>query len=81
MPVDLPDLWDFTACNSTIMMAEAFAIHERDLTTRGADYCAFTRDRIGLGAFLRAADYVQAQRRRGNSWRSGARPPRRSMRW
>lgn len=64
VPVDLPDLWDFTACNSTIMMSEAYAIHERDLTTRGADYCAFTRDRIGLGAFLRGVDYIQAQRRR-----------------
>lgn len=64
VPVRLPDVWDFTACNSTIMMTEAFAIHERDLTSRGADYCAFTRDRIGLGAFVRGVDYVQAQRRR-----------------
>jgi len=62
--VEMPDLWAFTACNSTIMMSEAYAIHEAWLRKRPGDYSAFTRERIAMGALLRAADYAQAQRLR-----------------
>ncbi len=62
--VALPDIWDFTVCNSTIMMSEAFAIHGADFRTRAGEVSALTRARITLGAFIRAEDYVRAQAKR-----------------
>jgi aspartyl-tRNA(Asn)/glutamyl-tRNA(Gln) amidotransferase subunit A len=62
--VALPHLWEFTACNSVILMAEAFTIHERDLQDRPDEYTETTRDRLTLGGAIRAADYLQAQRLR-----------------
>lgn len=60
----LPDIWDFTVCNSTIMMSEAFAIHGADFRTRAGEVSALTRARITLGALIRAEDYVRAQKKR-----------------
>ena len=60
--VVLPHLADFHACTATIMMAEAFAVHERDLKVRPSEYTELARARATLGAFISAADYVQAQR-------------------
>lgn len=60
--VVLPGLADFHACTATIMMAEAFAVHERDLKERPLEFTALSRARATLGAFIGAADYVQAQR-------------------
>lgn len=62
--VALPDIWDFTVCNSTIMMSEAFAIHGADFRTRAGEVSALTRARITLGAFIRAEDYIRAQAKR-----------------
>ena len=62
--VELPDLWDFTICNSTIMMAEAYAIHEQRLQNQAADYTESTRARISLGALISATDYIDAQKMR-----------------
>jgi aspartyl-tRNA(Asn)/glutamyl-tRNA(Gln) amidotransferase subunit A len=62
--VVLPDLWDFTICNSTIMMSEAFAIHAADFRGRADQVSALTRARISLGAFIGAQDYIRAQKRR-----------------
>jgi aspartyl-tRNA(Asn)/glutamyl-tRNA(Gln) amidotransferase subunit A len=62
--VEFPSLADFSACNMVIMMSEAFAIHERDLRERPEAYTGITRDRLSLGAFLSATDYVEAQRLR-----------------
>lgn len=56
------DEWD--ACCRTILYAEAYAIHEHDLKTRPDDYAAITRARLGVGAEISAADYIQALRRR-----------------
>ena len=47
-----------------IMTCEAFAIHQRDLTATPELYGAFARRRIMSGAWVRAADYINAQRMR-----------------
>ena len=62
--VTLSPLSVYSACTFVIMLSEAFAIHEPWLMTERASYGEFCRDRASLGAFIRAVDYVQAQRRR-----------------
>jgi aspartyl-tRNA(Asn)/glutamyl-tRNA(Gln) amidotransferase subunit A len=62
--VTLPDIWDFTICCLTIMMSEAFALHGADLRTRASEVSQMTRARVALGAFIRAEDYVRAQKKR-----------------
>lgn len=57
-------LSQFAAVNRTIMTSEAYAIHERWLRERPGDYAALTRERLMTGAFIRAADYVNALRLR-----------------
>jgi aspartyl-tRNA(Asn)/glutamyl-tRNA(Gln) amidotransferase subunit A len=46
------------------MTSEAFAIHEKWLRERPGDYGALARERLMSGAFVRAADYVNATRLR-----------------
>ena len=46
------------------MESEAYAIHQHWLKTRPQDYAALTRERLLVGAFHRAVDYVQATRMR-----------------
>jgi aspartyl-tRNA(Asn)/glutamyl-tRNA(Gln) amidotransferase subunit A len=58
----LPDLWDYTNCNSTIMSSEAFTNNARVLRETPEKVSGFTRGRMFLGAFLRAEDYLKAQR-------------------
>jgi aspartyl-tRNA(Asn)/glutamyl-tRNA(Gln) amidotransferase subunit A len=60
----LPPLAEFAAVNRAILCSEAFAIHEAWLRDRPGDYADSTRRRLLPGAFLTAADYVQAQRHR-----------------
>jgi aspartyl-tRNA(Asn)/glutamyl-tRNA(Gln) amidotransferase subunit A len=62
--VTLPPLADWTACGLLIMMSEAFALHEPWLKSRPQDYGEIFRDRVILGGFFTAADYVEAQRMR-----------------
>ena len=62
--VTLPDIWEFTVCNSTIMMSEAFAIHGAEFRERASEVSALTRARITLGAFIPAEDYIRAQKKR-----------------
>ncbi len=57
-------LAEYAACNRTILLCEAYAVHERWLTARPEDYGALTRERLAPGAFIRAVDYVQAVRAR-----------------
>ena len=57
-------LTQFAAINRTIMMSEAYALHERWLRERPGDYGQLTRERLLTGAFIRAADYVNALRLR-----------------
>jgi aspartyl-tRNA(Asn)/glutamyl-tRNA(Gln) amidotransferase subunit A len=61
---DLPPLAEFANVNRTIICSEGFAIHEAWLRARPGDYADSTRRRLLPGAFIGAADYVQAQRRR-----------------
>jgi aspartyl-tRNA(Asn)/glutamyl-tRNA(Gln) amidotransferase subunit A len=62
--VELAPLQDWTACGMIIMLAEAYAVHEEWLKTKPDEYGEYFRDRVRMGAFLSAADYVHAQRRR-----------------
>ncbi len=62
--VTMRPLGEYAACNRTILLSEAFAIHERWLSERPQDYGAITRERLVGGAFIRAVDYVQALRTR-----------------
>jgi len=62
--VTLPPNDHFQACARTISHSESFAIHARDLQTRPELYARVTRERLSLGAFVTARQYVQAQRLR-----------------
>ncbi|MFI5014305.1 MAG: amidase [Hyphomicrobiales bacterium] len=62
--VKLSPLADYHACGYLILISEAYAVHEPWMKTRFNDYGELLRDRLALGAFIRAVDYVQALRRR-----------------
>lgn len=62
--VTLPPNDHFQACARTISHSESFAIHAKDLQTRPEMYARVTRERLSLGAFVTARQYVQAQRLR-----------------
>ncbi|HPU54382.1 MAG TPA: amidase, partial [Burkholderiaceae bacterium] len=57
-------LMQYALCNRTILSSEAFAIHEKWMCERPQDYGASGRERLMAGAFVRAADYVNATRLR-----------------
>jgi aspartyl-tRNA(Asn)/glutamyl-tRNA(Gln) amidotransferase subunit A len=63
-PVTLPPLTEFAGVNRTILLSEAAAIHGRWLREAPEGYANLTRKRLAPGLFVRAEDYVQAQRRR-----------------
>jgi aspartyl-tRNA(Asn)/glutamyl-tRNA(Gln) amidotransferase subunit A len=60
----LSPLVDYLDANRLIMLAEAYALHERDFRERPQDFGHHMFARIGLGAFLSGADYVEATRQR-----------------
>jgi aspartyl-tRNA(Asn)/glutamyl-tRNA(Gln) amidotransferase subunit A len=62
--VTLSPMADYHACGFLILVAEAYALHEPWLKSRFNDYGESFRDRIALGGFIRAADYVAAIRKR-----------------
>lgn len=62
--VTLSPLADWHACGFLIMIVEAYAVHEPWFKRAFADYGALFRDRVALGGLVRAADYVQALRKR-----------------
>lgn len=62
--ITLSPLADWAACGVTIMLSEAYAIHEHNLRRRFNDYGEIFRDRMALAGLITAADYVQALRRR-----------------
>jgi aspartyl-tRNA(Asn)/glutamyl-tRNA(Gln) amidotransferase subunit A len=59
--VRLSPLQRFADCGRTILLAEAYAVHERDLRERPEDYAAITRGKLLPGAFIGAAEYIKAQ--------------------
>jgi aspartyl-tRNA(Asn)/glutamyl-tRNA(Gln) amidotransferase subunit A len=60
----LSPLIDYLDTNRLIMLAEAYALHEVDFRERPQVFGHHMFARIGLGAFLTAADYVEATRQR-----------------
>ena len=62
--VKLPPNDHFQAVCRTISHSESFAIHREDLLKRPELYARVTRERLMLGGFVTAAQYVQAQRLR-----------------
>ncbi|MBV8089541.1 MAG: amidase [Alphaproteobacteria bacterium] len=62
--IKLPPLALYNATASLITRSEGFAIHEKTLRERPQDYGALARDRLTIGAYIRASDMVQAMRRR-----------------
>jgi aspartyl-tRNA(Asn)/glutamyl-tRNA(Gln) amidotransferase subunit A len=59
-----PDPRDLDACGRVILLAEAYANHEAQLRTDPGVYGRLARHRFALGAFLSAADLLQAVRQR-----------------
>lgn len=62
--VTLPDFELYSAAGRVILLAEAYAIHEKDLKTRPLDYGRFTHARMFVGGLLSASDVTQAMRAR-----------------
>nr|WP_314072632.1 amidase [uncultured Roseococcus sp.] len=62
--VKLPSLQEFNAAGWLILMAEAWAIHEKWMRERPMKYSEGLRGRLALGGLLSAGDYIQAQRKR-----------------
>jgi aspartyl-tRNA(Asn)/glutamyl-tRNA(Gln) amidotransferase subunit A len=62
--MELPPLALYSAAATLIARGEGFAIHEKTLRERPQDYGALARDRLTIGAYIRASDMVQAMRRR-----------------
>jgi aspartyl-tRNA(Asn)/glutamyl-tRNA(Gln) amidotransferase subunit A len=62
--VKLSPMAEYHACGSIILTSEAYAVHEPWLKTRFNAYGELFRDRLALGGFIRAVDYMQALRRR-----------------
>jgi len=62
--IELPPLALYNATAYLIARSEGFAIHEKALRERPQDYGSLARDRLTIGAYVRASDMVQAMRRR-----------------
>ncbi len=62
--VTLAPLADYQAAGYLILLSEAYAVHEEGMRTEFNRYGEKLRHRMALGAFVTAADYVQATRRR-----------------
>ena len=60
----LSPLIDYTDANRIIIIAEGYALHESDFRERPLLFGRHMFARIGLGAFVTAADYVGATRQR-----------------
>lgn len=62
--LQLSPLIDYVDANRLIMLAEAYALHETDFRERPNLFGHHMFTRVALGAFLSAADYVEAVRQR-----------------
>lgn len=60
--LELPDLSAFHACGRIILLSEAYSIHRPVLQRSPETYGLLFRQRVRLGAFISAADYMDAQR-------------------
>jgi aspartyl-tRNA(Asn)/glutamyl-tRNA(Gln) amidotransferase subunit A len=64
--VVLPGLADYCDCKTLISASELFTIHGPDLRTRPESFGAKLRQRVLGGVFIRAEDYLGAQRWRND---------------
>jgi aspartyl-tRNA(Asn)/glutamyl-tRNA(Gln) amidotransferase subunit A len=64
--ISLPDIGDYSDCKTLISASELFTIHKPDLQTRPEQFGAKLRQRVLGGAFIRAEDYLGAQRWRAD---------------
>jgi aspartyl-tRNA(Asn)/glutamyl-tRNA(Gln) amidotransferase subunit A len=62
--VKISPFQNYADCGSLISRSEAYAIHQHWLRTTPELYGAFGRHRLMAGAFILAADYINAQRER-----------------
>jgi len=62
--IRLSPLQDYGACGWLVLIGESWAVHEKVMRKRFADYGRMMRNRVVLGAFLGAGDYIQALRLR-----------------
>ena len=62
--VTLSPFGTYADCGSLISRSEAYAIHQHWLRTTPGLYGVFGRHRLMAGAFISAADYINAQRER-----------------
>jgi aspartyl-tRNA(Asn)/glutamyl-tRNA(Gln) amidotransferase subunit A len=62
--ITLPPLIEWTACSTLITFVEAYDVHEKRMRENLAGFGELLRDRVLLGAFVAAPDYVHALRRR-----------------
>jgi aspartyl-tRNA(Asn)/glutamyl-tRNA(Gln) amidotransferase subunit A len=62
--IKLSPFGTYADCGSLISRSEAYAIHQHWLRTTPELYGAFGRHRLMAGAFILAADYINAQRER-----------------
>jgi aspartyl-tRNA(Asn)/glutamyl-tRNA(Gln) amidotransferase subunit A len=60
--VAMPDLMDLHAVGRILILSEGFAVHQQHLRRQPEIYGALFRDRVRLGAFFSADDYLQASR-------------------
>jgi aspartyl-tRNA(Asn)/glutamyl-tRNA(Gln) amidotransferase subunit A len=60
--VSLPQLRYASVVSFLIMASESMAYHRRFMKTRASDYGEEIRVRLGLGQFVLATQYIQAQR-------------------
>src|SRR5262249_35302138 len=57
-------LIEYHDCKLILSAAEFYAVHEADFSTRFAEYGSDLQVKTFPGAFVSAADYIQAQRQR-----------------
>jgi aspartyl-tRNA(Asn)/glutamyl-tRNA(Gln) amidotransferase subunit A len=62
--VTLPPMQEFNAAGWVILLAEAWAIHEKWMREQPMKYGELLRTRLALASLLSAGDYIQAQRKR-----------------
>jgi len=55
-------LAEYLGCNRIILTSEAYAVHEAWIRDKPLDYGERTRQRLLAGAFMKAADYINANR-------------------
>ncbi len=60
----LSSLQDYHACCLVILLSEAFALYRHELVKPHTPFGENFRDRVRMGAFLSAADYIDALRTR-----------------